>query len=120
MDHGQQIQQVEIDIETAQEQIDLAEALERLHSSLDFKKVFVQGYFKDEASRIVLLKADAHFQGADEQKQANDIITSIGGLRQYFGKVFAMAEMAHRAIEDHKEARQEMLAEDLEQPEAIQ
>jgi hypothetical protein len=116
----EQLEQIEIDIETAKSHIERAEALQRLHSNPDFKRVILDGYFKDEASRVVLLKGDLNVQGKLEQKQIGRIITSIGGLRQYFGTIFQMGSMAHRAVEEHKAAREEILQEQLAEEGTLQ
>ena len=111
--HEEQLEQIEIDIATAQEHADRADALQRLHENKDFRKIVLEGFFKDEASRVVLLKADPNVQGDSEQKHIDRIITSIGGLRQYFGTIYQMGNMAHRALEEHKATREEILQEQL-------
>ena len=80
----QQIEQIELSIENAKKRIDDAAALDRLYKSPDFKQIFLDGYFRDEASRTVLLKADPNMQGKREQKDCNNVILAIGMLRQYF------------------------------------
>lgn len=108
-----QLQQIEISLEDAQANVALAEKLSRLHKNKDFQELIVEGYFRDEASRAVLLKADPEMCEDREQKQLNDIITSIGGLRQYFHKVFRLGQMSEQSMEADKQTRQELLAEDL-------
>lgn len=108
-----QLQQIEISLEDAQANVALAEKLNRLHKNKDFQELIVEGYFRDEASRAVLLKADPEMCEDREQKQLNDIITSIGGLRQYFHKVFRLGQMSEQSMEADKQTRQELLAEDL-------
>ena len=108
-----QLHQIEISLEDAQRNIFLAETLDRLHKNNDFQAIIVQGFFKDEASRAVLLRADPEMFEEREQKQIDDIITSIGGLRQYFHKIFRMGQMSQQSMEADKQTRQELLAEDL-------
>ena len=108
-----QLQQIEISLEDAQANVALAEKLNRLHKNKDFQDLIISGYFKDEASRAVLLKSDPEMCEDREQKQISDIITSIGGLRQYFHKVFRLGQMSEQSMEADKETRQELLAEDL-------
>jgi len=113
-EHQQQIQQIEMSIEQANKRIEEGHALERLHSNADFKKIILDGYFLNEASRTVLLKADPNMQSKEAQKDCDNIIISIGMLRQYFAKLFTLANMAEQAIEADKEAREEILAEAAE------
>ena len=108
-----QLQQIEISLEDAQANVALAEKLNRLHKNADFQDLIISGYFKDEASRAVLLKSDPEMCEDREQKQISDIITSIGGLRQYFHKVFRLGQMSEQSMEADKQTRQELLAEDL-------
>lgn len=108
-----QLQQIEISLEDAQANVALAEKLNRLHKNKDFQDVIISGYFKDEASRAVLLKSDPEMCEDREQKQINDIITSIGGLRQYFHKIFRLGQMSEQSMEADKQTRQDLLAEDL-------
>ena len=108
-----QLQQIEISLEDAQSNVALAEKLNRLHKNKDFQDLIIEGYFKDEASRAVLLKSDPEMCEDREQKQIGDIITSIGGLRQYFHKVFRLGQMSEQSMEADKQTRQDLLAEDL-------
>lgn len=112
MSNEQQMAQIEMSIEAAQKRIEDAAALDRLYKNPDFKRIFLDGYFRDEASRTVLLKADPSMQGEQEQKDCNNIIMAIGMLRQHFAKVFAIGEQAEYAIEADRETREEMLAEE--------
>jgi hypothetical protein len=109
----QQVEIVELQMAAAQKAIDLRNALERLKSLPDFKKVIEEGYFTDESRRAVLFRSDPDALGEIEQKDVENIITSIGGLYQYFRKVYVMAQMAEKAISDDQETREELLTEDL-------
>jgi hypothetical protein len=109
----EQIHQVEIDITVAQKSVEVMEALERLEKNKDFKLVITEGYFKEEASRAVLLKADFNAQGEMQQKQMDHIIIGIGYLRQYFGKIFHQGEMSAQGIKADAETRAELLQERL-------
>jgi hypothetical protein len=108
-----QIEQIELSIEAARKRIEDAAALDRLYKNADFRRIFLDGYFRDEASRTVLLKADPQMQGEKEQKDCDNQIIAIGMLRQHFGKVFAIGEQAEYAIEADRQAREEIMAEDI-------
>ena len=113
MSYEDQIKEVEINIEDAKEMIALRDALNRLENNKDFRKIILDGYFKDEASRAVLLKADIHMQQDKDQKQLDNIITGIGFLRQYFGKIYAMASQAEMGLKNDEETREQLYAEQL-------
>ena len=107
------LEQIEISIEEAKKLIDTADALSRLHKNKDFIKVIVEGYFKEESARAVLLRADPEMASDSLQKQVNDIITSIGGLHSYFHKTFGLAGMARESQKNDEVMREEILAEQL-------
>lgn len=112
-EHEQQLEQVSISIEQAEDRLELAEALERLHQNKDFKKVILEEYFKKEAYRSVMLKSDANQQKPEEQANIDNVILGVGMLGQFFHKTFIFGEGADRALQEHKNTRQEILAEDL-------
>jgi len=114
MNEQEQVREIEIDMETAKKTIALEEAMSRLYKDKDFKAVILDGYFKEEASRTVMLKAEPNMQDEIRQKALDNIITGIGSLRQYFRKVYQVAQMSLKSLEDQQQAREEILAEDLQ------
>lgn len=108
-----QQEEIEISIKQAKEVVALRDALRRLHNNRDFKKVIKEGYFVDDASRLVLLKADPEMEDADSQSSIERAITGIGQLGQYLSKTEALGNMAERAINDNQEALEEIATEEL-------
>lgn len=99
---------LEMTEENARECIAAADALDRLSSNPDFRKVIVEGYFKDEAVRLVHLKGSP---GAQDEKNQADILRSIdaiGSLRGYFGALQQQREWALSALEDAREERERL------------
>jgi hypothetical protein len=109
-----QIQQIERSIKESQRLVDFGDALIRLKANRDFQKVIQKGYFEEEAIRLVHAKSDASLQSADSQKSLITQMDAIGGLAQYFHTMAYRAEMARKAIAYDTEARDEMLAGELE------
>ena len=109
----QQMQQVEVTIEECEEQIAQAEALERLHKNADFKKVILTDYFEKNALRTVMMKSAPGHGTPEKQQDLDHVLIGIGQLGQYFRKIFAFGEGASRAMDEHKNTREELLAEDL-------
>lgn len=107
----QQIEEIEVSIQAAKEQVAKMEALLRLTENRDFKAIIDDGYFVQEASRVVILKADPEMQDEKYQKQLNNSITAIGSLRQYFRGIIQLGRMAQRSIADDELTREELLAE---------
>lgn len=106
------IQEVELSIEHARELIARKEAVERLFSNKDFKTIIETGYFKDEASRLVLLSADVQMR--DHEDQIKKEINSISCLNTYLRTIVQMGQMAAEELRDYQEALDEMRAEDEE------
>jgi hypothetical protein len=114
MNLEEMIEKIDVDIEDAKRQIDLRDSLNRLHENKDFQAVIMEGYIKEEASRIALCLADAEFQTPEKQEQLNKMAYGIGGLFQYFRKLSMMAQMSESALHDHEQAKADMLAEEGE------
>ena len=109
----QQIEQIELQLEHAQKAIAKMEALDRLYHNKDFQAVIAEGYFKDEASRLVLLKGDVNID-EEAEKHCDKMINGVGCLRAYFQVINHFGEQAKKAIEDDQNTREELLAEQLE------
>lgn len=108
-----EVEQIELSIQEAKKNVNKMQALLRLIDNKDFQVVLDDGYFRDEASRIVILKADPEMQKEEYQKQLDNSIIAIGGLRQYFRTVMQLGRMAERSISDDERTREELLAEEL-------
>ena len=111
---NQAIEQIEISIEESKKLIEFGDAIRRLDDNPDFRKVILEGYFKEEASRVVLLKADYEMQSKERQEFLEKMIVSIGGLKQFLMSKLRMAESAAQALEADRETHAELLREDLE------
>lgn len=107
-----ELQQIELNIKHSKAIAEIGEALGRLMVNRDFKKVISEGYFEQEAIRLVHLKSDQNMQSVDSQKSIMAQIESIGMLRQYFQTVQTRSAMAVKAIESDENMREELLAED--------
>lgn len=110
----QQLQQVEISMEKAKEAVALADALERLHDNKDFKLVFTENYFKNEAARAVLFKGDNVTQNEVQQADIDRVIAGIGALYAHFNDIFQQGNMAQQALHADANTREEILQEQLE------
>jgi len=108
----EQIEQIDISIEQAQDAVSMQKALDELSRNRNFKKVIQEGFFKTEAQRAVLLKSDPSMQSDDDQKSIDNIILAIGQLRQYFIKVNHLGRMATQAITDNEEEKDMLLNEE--------
>ena len=105
------VREIQVSIEEARETVALNDALERLNQNADFRKVILDDYFKDNAIRLVELKAAPQAQA--EQVQANIMrdIDAIGALKQHFNMLRVMAEQAKASIDDSQETLNDMAEE---------
>ena len=108
-----EIEQVEISIEEARKEVTKMECLLRLINNKDFATLIDDGYFVTEASRLVILRADADMQDATSQLSINNRITAVGYFRQYLQSIMQVGRMSEQGIRDDEETRQELLAEGL-------
>lgn len=106
------VQAIEENIRQAKLIAGKGEALERLRQNRDFKAVILDGYFKEEAIRLVHLKADPSMQSPDMQKSIVAQMDAIGSLNQYFTAVVQQGSIALKAISADEETRDEILAEE--------
>lgn len=110
-----EIREIELNIKEAQKMVDLNKALERLRSNRDFKKVIQECYLKDEAVRLVHLKADSNMQDEKSQAAIGRDIDAIGSLAQFLNFIPLQADMAQRAIDDGEAALDEMREEGVDE-----
>lgn len=108
------IAEIERNIQAAKPIAELADALDRLKTNRDFKKLILEGYFQQEAIRLVQLKADATFQSAERQRAILTQIDAIGALNQYFETVFFKANQARKAIAADEQSLIELAQESQE------
>jgi len=105
------LETIDISIKQAKENVALKRSLLRLQENPDFDKLMINGYFENEAVRLVLLRADPSQQDEAAQATINKQLDSIGFLRQYFIAVNQIGAMAEKAIQDDERTREDILAE---------
>ena len=113
MTSSEQIQEIEVSIQESKKFVDKMESLIKLSTNKDFIKVVEEGYFQEEASRLVLLKADPSMQKAEDQAGIMNGINAIGHFRQYLHTVIQLGRMMEKSIKDSEDTREEILAESL-------
>jgi len=107
----QQIDELEIGIEVARKAVDRAKALDELSRNRNFKKIILEGYFEEEAQRLVLLKSDPNMQSDEQQKALDNAIIGIGQLRQHFITINQFGRMAAQSIAEDEETLDELREE---------
>lgn len=94
---------INISLQQANQAIEKSRALARLTQNKDFLTVIADGYFKDEAVRLVHAKASAMNQEPEFQAGVLRDIDGIGSLMSYFQVIDHEASISAKAIQDHNE-----------------
>lgn len=115
----QQLNDIEISIDDARKTITRKDQLQRLIDSQDWKDIIEDGYFRDEAARLVVLKADPSMLEDKEQKQIDIAINAIGPFRQYLRTIMQFGFMAEQALNNDQQTREELLEEETTQLELV-
>ena len=111
MNTNEAVETIELSIKQAQVYVDKMDSIYSLIKNKDFIRVIEEGYFKEEASRLVLLKADPSMQKPDDQAMINKSIDAIGYFRQYLHNTIQMGRMMEKSMLDDQETREQLLAE---------
>jgi hypothetical protein len=106
-----QIQSVEVSIESAKEAVEKRKSVHRLTKNKDFKRIVLDGYFEKEAIRLVLLKADPNFQTTESQADLIKQMDSVGAFRNYLHTLIQLGEMSARALEEDEETLADLRSE---------
>lgn len=114
-----QVQQVELSIEEAQQQIARSEQLSRLEKNKDFKALVLEGLLREDAVRQVMLRSSPMLHGdgpgaVSARMGIEARISMIGELNNYFRYIHIEGEGAKAALLDHENTHEELLAEQLE------
>lgn len=106
-------QGIELSIKQAKETLEMGKAFERLLVNRDFRKIIIEGYFEQEAIRLVHLKADTNMQGAEQQKSIIQQMDAVGALNAYLTTLQYRVNMAKKSLESDEQMLEELLAEGL-------
>ena len=105
------LEQVEIQIEMAQKLRKMRDNCVKLTASETWKDIIDNGYFKEEAARLVMAKSS---NLTPEQMQLIDNMQyGIGALANYIESVMRRGAEMDQALGEHEETREEILAEEV-------
>ena len=106
-----ELEQVEIQIDAAQRIRALRDNCVKLMDSKYFKDVIEDGYFKEEAARLVMAKSSN--LNIDQMKLIDNMQYGIGALANFLESVMRRGSEMDSAIGEHEQTREEILAEGL-------
>ena len=105
------LEQVEIQIDMAHKLRKMRDNCVKLTASETWKDIITEGYFKEEAARLVMAKSS---NLTPEQMQLIDNMQyGIGALANYIESVMRRGAEMDQAIGEHEETREEILAEEV-------
>jgi hypothetical protein len=109
------INQVETDITNVKKAIRRLELLEKLQSYPEWKELIEEGYFTQEASRVVKLRVDLGMRSAGEIQMGwlEDMLTGIGAFNQYLNFIEQSGRAAKDQLEQHQETHADLLKEQM-------
>lgn len=110
MNNQHDIQQVEVSLEEAERIVSFGEALGRLEQNRDFQAVILDGYFREEAARLVMLTGEINLK-PEQHAAVLAGIRGIAELRQYLLAQRTKAQMAAKEVADFKETLDELRTE---------
>ena len=106
-----ELEQVDIQIEMANKLRKMRDNCVKLTASKTWKDIIDDGYFKEEAARLVMAKSAA--LNPEQMKLIDNMIFGIGALANYIESVMRRGAEMDQAIGEHEETREEILAEEV-------
>lgn len=106
------VENIDISIEHAKKGVNKMLSVINLSKNRDFIDVIEKGYFEEEASRLVLLKADPNLQKPEDQASIIRAIDAIGNFRQYLGSVIQIGRMMEKSLADDTETKYQLQQEE--------
>jgi len=107
-----QLEEVEIQLEMATKMRKLRDAYVKLSNNKQFKDVILEGYFKEEAARLVMAKSSN--LGPDQMQVVDGMIIGVGSLANYFEMIMRRGAEMDVAVGEHEQTREEILAEEIQ------
>lgn len=108
------LQEIELNIDTAKKMVKEADAIDRLMKNRDFKAIITEGYFKEYASILVQRKAMPGMQIDSEQKDIDDSITGIGQLQQFLFTKRMQGKQVAKDLNEMESVREELIQEEAQ------
>ena len=106
-----ELEQVDIQIEAAQRIRTMRDSCVKLMANKHFKDVIDEGYFKEEAARLVMAKSSNLTE--PQMKLIDNMQYGVGALANFFEAVMRRGAEMDQAIGEHEETREEILAEEV-------
>ena len=113
MNNENDVKEIELSIETAQNAINRKKVFLRLVDNKDFQEIIEKGYFEEEAVRLVGALASPALTSDFDQDQMQKEMIGVGRLRQYFYAIVQQGQAAEHAVQANETELELMRAEEL-------
>ena len=110
----QDIQTIELNIESAKATVERMKVFHRLVDNKDFQAIIETGYFEDEAVRLVGALSSPAMADEFSQAEMQKDMVGVGRLRQYFFAIVQQGRAAEGAIAADERELELMRAEGLD------
>jgi len=107
MSNQQDLNEINVEVDTAKKMIARSDALRRLESNPDWKLIVDDGYFRDYAVSRVMLRSNDNLPQDVRDKLISDI-DGIGAFRKFLDTVMINGEHAASGLEDAIATRDEI------------
>ena len=104
----QDIKNTQVSIQEANEEIKLAEALDRLQLNPDFKVVINEAYIEAESTRICLAMSDNEMRHPDAQAALAKSAYAIGALNEFLCRIINAGNQAKAMLPEHEKSLEEI------------
>ena len=108
-----QIQELEAQKVELKKQVELRDQILKLSANFEFRKVFHDEFFKEEAARLVRIAGDPNL----DEKQRDDAMQmalATGHVQRFLSANVLMGNMAEQTIHEIDSALEELRAEGAE------
>ena len=109
------IEKIEIGIEEARKIIERGELAEKLSKNREFKKLILEGYFVEEASRLTHLLSDPSIIRDGNQKFVENDLMGIGGLKRYLSTIVRLGHNMQDELREMENTLEELRLEEMEE-----
>ena len=107
------IHEVELSIEHAKKLVERGQMAQKLASNYEFKKLVLEGYFVEEAARLVHLFSDPNIP-EDVRTYIERDLQCPGAFKRYLSTIVQMGLQAAQEIKDAHQTLEDIRQEEME------
>lgn len=93
--------ELNVDIQTAKDYVAKKNSLIELYNNKHFKAIVEEGYFKDEAARLVMAKGNTGLN-AEQQNAITNMMYGVGALASYLDGIHRRGNEMEATLKDHE------------------